>query len=74
MTRNRLFPRICCSQLCNSGGQVIGAFDNNAMIGVLIGLVGLQDDQSVFISSKRMVVLPAYRSRGVGAMLKYAQP
>ncbi|MCU0463961.1 MAG: hypothetical protein MUF38_05280 [Anaerolineae bacterium] len=63
-----------------SGGHVIGAFDGGRMVGVLIGLIGtdtaIQDRPAManlLIASKRMVVLPEYRSGGIGYKLKLAQ-
>jgi predicted GNAT superfamily acetyltransferase len=65
--------------IVNAGGHVLGAFDGERLIGVLIGLVALNPDTSrplaerLHIASKRMVVLPEYRSHGVGFRLKLAQ-
>lgn len=63
-----------------SGGHVIGAFDGGRMIGVLMGLIGtdiaIKDRPAManlLIASKRMVVLPDYRSGGIGYKLKLAQ-
>lgn len=62
------------------GGHVIGAFDGSTMVGVLIGLIGtdiaIKDRPAManlLIASKRMVVLPQYRSGGIGFRLKLAQ-
>lgn len=62
------------------GGHIIGAFDGERMIGVLIGLIGtdtaIKDRPAManlLIASKRMVVLPEYRSAGIGYRLKLAQ-
>lgn len=62
------------------GGQVLAAMDGDKMIGVLIGLLGAdmtQDERpamaNLMIASKRMVVLPEYRSQGIGYQLKLAQ-
>lgn len=63
------------------GGHVIAAMDDNKMIGVLIGLLGTnveeQNDRpamaNLLIASKRMVVLPEYRSGGLGYRLKLMQ-
>lgn len=62
------------------GGHVLAAFDGERMIGVLIGFLGTSEDDSdrpamanLQVVSKRMVVLPAYRSHGVGYKLKLAQ-
>jgi predicted GNAT superfamily acetyltransferase len=65
--------------IVNAGGHVLGAYDDERLIGVLIGLVALDPDTSrpigerLQIASKRMVVLPDYRSKGIGAKLKLAQ-
>ncbi len=65
--------------IVNAGGHVLGAYDGDRLIGVLIGLVALDPDTSrplqerLQIASKRMVVLPEYRSHGIGARLKLAQ-
>ncbi len=63
-----------------SGGHVIGAFDSGRLIGVVIGLIGTDTEvkdrpamANLLIASKRMVVLPEYRSSGVGFRLKLAQ-
>lgn len=62
------------------GGHVIGAFDGERMVGVLIGLIGtdiaVKDRPAManlLVASKRMVVLPEYRSGGIGYRLKLAQ-
>jgi chorismate synthase len=62
------------------GGHVLAALDGERMVGVLIGLLGMQPDDSmrsgarrILIASKRMVVLPEYRGRGIGYQLKLAQ-
>lgn len=63
------------------GGHVIAAMDGTRMVGVLIGLLGTnvseQNDRpamaNLLIASKRMVVLPEYRSGGLGYRLKLAQ-
>lgn len=65
--------------IVNAGGHVLGAYEGERLIGVLIGLVALDWDTSrpmqerLQIASKRMVVLPEYRSHGIGAKLKLAQ-
>ncbi len=62
------------------GGQVLVAMDDDRMVGVLIGLLGADIESNgkpamanLMIASKRMVVLPEYRSRGIGHQLKLAQ-
>ncbi len=65
------------------GGHVLGAFDQDRLIGLLIGFIGTDIDvdapdarpamANLLIMSKRMVVLPAYRGRNIGFRLKMAQ-
>ncbi len=64
----------------NHGGHVLSAFDGERMVGVLIGFLGTSEENrsrpamaNLQIVSKRMVVLPEYRNRGVGYRLKLAQ-
>lgn len=65
--------------IASYGGQVLVAMDGERMVGVLIGLLGAEPDLEagtvgkLFIASKRMVVLPEYRSQGIGNTLKLAQ-
>ncbi len=64
--------------IATTGGHVLAAMDaadGGRMIGVLIGLVAIDDAHppQLSIASKRMVVLPDYRSRGIGYQLKLAQ-
>jgi predicted GNAT superfamily acetyltransferase len=62
------------------GGHVIAAFDGDRMVGVLIGLIGTDTAvkdrpamANLLVASKRMVVLPEFRSSGIGYRLKLAQ-
>lgn len=63
------------------GGHVIAAFDDDKMIAVLIGLIGTNEQEdsdrpamaNLVVASKRMVVLPEYRSSGIGYKLKLEQ-
>jgi predicted GNAT superfamily acetyltransferase len=55
------------------GGQTIGAFDGNRMIGFLLGIPGLKPGGVVYMHSHMMGVLDRYRNAGVGRMLKFAQ-
>ncbi len=66
--------------LATHGGHVLAAFDGERMVGLLIGFLGTSEDDAVGpvlanlqIVSKRMVVLPEYRSHGIGYRLKLAQ-
>jgi len=54
------------------GGQVIGAFDAQRMIGFLLAIPGLKHGET-FLHSHMMGVQAPYRNLGVGRMLKLAQ-
>jgi predicted GNAT superfamily acetyltransferase len=55
-----------------TGGQVLGAFDNDTMIGFSMSMVGLRDN-SPYLHSHMTGVLPNYRDKGVGRQLKLFQ-
>jgi len=54
------------------GGQVIGAFDGERMIGFLLAIPGLKHGE-IYLHSHMMGVQAPYRNLGVGRMLKLAQ-
>lgn len=75
-----LVPAHMLYTIVSYGGHVICAFDGDHMIGLLIGLLGTNVEEShrpamanLLIASKRMVVLPDYRSGGIGQRLKLFQ-
>jgi predicted GNAT superfamily acetyltransferase len=75
-----LVPAHMLFTITSYGGHVLAAFDGSRMIGVLIGIVGTAVEEverpamaNLLIASKRMVVLPDYRSSGIGYRLKLAQ-
>lgn len=75
-----IVPAHMLYSLVEHGGHVLAAFDGDRVIGVLIGFLGTDIEEShrpamanLLIASKRMVVLPAYRSQGIGYRLKLAQ-
>lgn len=55
------------------GGQVFGAFDGGTMIGFLLAIPGVKPGGAAYLHSHMMGVLPAYRNRGVGRLLKLRQ-
>lgn len=55
------------------GGQAIGAFDGDQMIGFLLAIPGLKKGAVTYLHSHMMGVLPPYRNLGVGRMLKLEQ-
>lgn len=56
----------------HTGGQVLGAFDGNRLIGYTLAVVGLRDDLP-YLHSHMTGVHGDYRDRGVGRMLKLFQ-
>jgi predicted GNAT superfamily acetyltransferase len=54
------------------GGQVIGAFDGQHLVGFALGLPGYRNGRSYF-HSHMLAVSPEYRNQGLGARLKLAQ-
>lgn len=54
------------------GGQTLGAFDGERMVGFLLSIPGLKRE-TMYLHSHMMGVLPEYRNLGVGRRLKLAQ-
>ena len=54
------------------GGQVIGAFDGDVLVGFAMSLPGLRDGRP-YLHSHMLAVLPEYRNAGLGRRLKLAQ-
>lgn len=54
------------------GGQVLGAFDGEAMVGFAMALPGYRDGLP-YLHSHMLAVLPEYRNRGLGRRLKLSQ-
>ncbi len=55
-----------------TGGQVLGAFDGEKVVGYTLAVVGLRQGV-VYLHSHQTAVSSAYRNRGVGRMLKLFQ-
>ena len=55
------------------GGQVFGAYDGDRMIGFVLSIPGLKPGGGSYLHSHMLGVLPEYRDRGVGRMLKLKQ-
>jgi predicted GNAT superfamily acetyltransferase len=55
-----------------SGGQIFAAYDQEQMIGFLLGLIGLQNGEP-YIHSHMTGILPEYQHRGIGYQLKMKQ-
>jgi predicted GNAT superfamily acetyltransferase len=56
----------------HTGGQVLGAFDGDRMVGFTKAFVGIRDHQA-YLHSHMAAVLASHRDRGVGRQLKLAQ-
>jgi predicted GNAT superfamily acetyltransferase len=54
------------------GGQVLGAFDGEKMVGFAMALPGFRGGQP-YLHSHMLAVLPEYRNLGLGRRLKLAQ-
>jgi predicted GNAT superfamily acetyltransferase len=54
------------------GGQVIGAFDGDTLVGFAMSLPGYRDGKP-YLHSHMLAVLPQYRNVGIGRRLKVAQ-
>ena len=55
-----------------TGGQILGAFDGERLVGYTLAVVGVRDAQA-YLHSHQTGVLTEYRDRGVGRMLKLFQ-
>lgn len=55
-----------------TGGQTLGAFAGNQMVGFTLGLLGIHNGKQI-IHSHMTAVLADFRDRGIGRMLKLAQ-
>lgn len=76
-----LVPGHMLTSIANYGGHIHGAFHGDRMVGMLVGFLGADirpdDNQNapsrMLVMSKRMVVLPEYRSHKIGENLKLTQ-
>lgn len=75
-----VIPAHMLFSLANHGGHVLAAFDGETPVGVLVGFLGTNMEDSrrpamanLQMVSKRMVVLPEYRGQNIGFRLKLAQ-
>ena len=67
-----LIPRRVFLVAQRIGGQVIGAFDGDTIVGFAMALPGFRDGHS-YLHSHMLAVLPEYRNAGLGRRLKLAQ-
>jgi predicted GNAT superfamily acetyltransferase len=58
----------------HTGGQVLGAFDGDSLVGFTKAYLALHDHTTTpYFHSHMAAVLPAHRDRGIGRQLKLAQ-
>ena len=55
------------------GGQLLGAFDRDQMVGFCVCIPGLKPGGKFYLHSHMLGVLSAYRNTGVGRQLKWKQ-
>jgi predicted GNAT superfamily acetyltransferase len=67
-----LIPRRVFLVAQRIGGQVLGAFDGDTIIGFAMALPGYRNGYA-YIHSHMLAVLPEYRNAGLGRRLKLAQ-
>jgi len=67
-----LIPRRVFLVAQRIGGQVLGAFDGETIIGFAMALPGYRDGHA-YLHSHMLAVLPGYRNAGLGRRLKLAQ-
>jgi len=67
-----LIPRRVFIVANSIGGQVIGAFHRDVMVGFAMALPGFRDGKS-YLHSHMLAVLPEYRNAGLGRRMKLAQ-
>ena len=65
-------PYVTFVVAATTGGQVLGAFDDDTMVGFTLGLVGLHEHVP-YIHSHMTGVLASHRDRRVGRLLKLFQ-
>ena len=78
-----LVPRHMLFSIAHFGGHILGAYDGDQLVGVVMGFIGADIDiehadarpamANLLLMSKRMLVLPGYRGQNIGYRLKMAQ-
>lgn len=67
-----LVPQHIFVVAAKTGGQILGAYAGERLVGYLLAMVGLRDSTS-YLHSHMAGVLPAYQNCGIGRRLKLAQ-
>lgn len=71
-SEREVLPSLALIPLLDIGGVVLGAFDQQELIGFVVGFPGVEDGVPI-IHSDMLAVKAAYRSTGLGFRLKLAQ-
>jgi predicted GNAT superfamily acetyltransferase len=72
VTDREVFPALAMRPMMELGGVLIGAFDQDQMVGFVFAFPGLEQDR-IILHSDMLAVKLAYRSFGLGYRLKLAQ-
>lgn len=67
-----ILPSLALIPLLEIGGVLLGAYDEDNLIGFVLGFPGFEDRKPI-LHSDMLAVKPAYRSGGLGYRLKLAQ-
>ncbi len=67
-----LIPKHIFVVAAKTGGQILGAYDEETLVGYLLSLVGLREGK-VYLHSHMTGVRPNYQNHGIGKRLKLAQ-
>jgi len=67
-----IVPRRMFSLAARIGGQVLGAFDEDRLVGFLLALPGVRNGHA-YLHSHMLAVVPELRNAGIGRSLKLAQ-
>ena len=67
-----LVPQHIFVVAAKTGGQILGAYEGEKLVGYLLAMVGLRDGTG-YLHSHMAGVLPAYQNCGIGRRLKLAQ-
>jgi predicted GNAT superfamily acetyltransferase len=71
-SEREILPSLALIPLLEIGGVLIGAFDQDELIGFVLGFPGIEHGRLI-LHSDMLAVKPKYRSRGLGYKLKVAQ-
>lgn len=67
-----VFPAIAMVPIAEIGGVLVGAFDENELVGFVLGFPGYEGGKG-WLHSDMLAVRPEYRLHGLGYRLKLAQ-